>query len=333
MFDRQNKKSILVGVLSFVLLTLLLLFFLDHLDQAVFDILAQTTAGMLCLLLAMSCLYYVLDSILYVAVFRDEAHRFTLRDGIALTYLGIFGKAAVITGGSVPLQTIFLHRRGVAVGCSLGVSTVLTIMQKLAVVLYATVLLLLHWRWVRTVTPGIAIILVFSYGISALIILVLLLLCTSRRICDFSCRMISLLPQKLGQRKTKWQDQINTLYQQSQMLLQTKEKFLLILVLDLVKLFVLFCIPYAVLSQLGLHPYHLLQAQTLAALTLLLSGSIPNIAGMGSAELAFMIVYSQSLESYTAATMIYYRCATYYFPFIISVFLVFFIQKRLSSNK
>ena len=65
----------------------------------------------------------------------------------------------------------------------------------------------------------------------------------------------------------------------------------------------------------------------------MLASSIPNIAGMGSAELAFMLVFSQSLGPNTAVTMVYYRCATYYFPFILSIFMVFFIQKRISRRK
>ena len=335
MFDKNKKRSALIGIASFLLLTGLLLWFLRHLDQDIFAVLADTSGWMLVLLLTMSCLYYLLDAILFVAVLRDQAPRFSLWDGVELTYLGLFGKTALITGGALPLQAIYLHKKGIMVGSSLGIHTVLSIIQKMAVVLYALVLLLFHWRWVRSVTPGVRIILAVSLTVCTLIILALLLLCTSRRVCGLAYRLLDKLPQsgKWPQRKLRWHDQIATLYQQTQTLFQTKEKFFQILLLDFVKLFVQFCIPYAVLGELGLHPYTFLQCQTLAALTLMLASSIPNIAGMGSAELAFMLVFSQSLGDYTAATVVYYRCATYYFPFILSIFMVFFIQKRLARKK
>ena len=329
MFDRSRKKSVCLGILTLLVLTLFLLAFLRHLDQDIFEILARTKLSFLLMLGAFGCLCDLMDAFVYRAAFREAGGSFSLWDGIALTNLRTFGKAAVLTGGPLPLQSFYLYKKGSMLGRSVGITTVLYLIQKVSILVYTAVLIGFHWRWVRTACSSTAGVLVFSCGICCLIILLLLLLCTSRRICHVTFHLLDRLPDrgKWPERKEKWHAQIEALYREAQSLLKTRKKFFRILLLNFCKLFLLYCIPYLVIRRMGASPYTLFQAQTLTSLMLLFSHAIPNIAGMGSVEFAFMLVFSETLEPYTAPAMVYYRCATYYFPFLVSILVVFLIEK------
>lgn len=104
-----------------------------------------------------------------------------------------------------------------------------------------------------------------------------------------------------------------------------------IILLNFVKLVVLSCILYFTAEVLGMHPYPLLQALVLTALMLLISNVIPNIAEIGPVELSFVLVFSEILGVHTLIAMVYCRCATYYFPFLLSIPIVGIVQRKLAQ--
>ena len=69
-----------------------------------------------------------------------------------------------------------------------------------------------------------------------------------------------------------------------------------ILGVHLVKLFLLCCLPWMGLRFMGLDTgLTFWQVQLLTSLTLFVSNALPNVAGMGSVETAFLLVYSSFL--------------------------------------
>ena len=60
--------------------------------------------------------------------------------------------------------------------------------------------------------------------------------------------------------------------------------------------------------------------QALSAMMMLLAGAIPNVAGMGPAEFAFLLVFSPYIGHIAASSaLILYRLSTYFLPFFISI--------------
>lgn len=331
MFDHKKKKSIWIGVVTVVLLTVILIVFLRHLDENIFQLLSETKPLMIFVLLICCCLYILCDSLIYHAAYRGRGRSFSFSDGVDLTSLQNFGKTAFIAGGGIPLQSFYLFKKGIMPGQSVGMTAFLYITQKTAVLLYAAVLLCFRWNWVAEVFPSAEGYLIFSSSFCAVIIAVLILLCTSRKICHFACWLIDRLPStgKWPGRKEKLNRQICMLYEETHTLFRKRKKVVSIMLLNFLKLLTHFTIPFAVIRMLGMRSCTFLDVQTLAAVMLLLSNALPNVAGMGSVEFSFMLAFSEVFGAYTAAAMIYYRCATYYFPFVLSIFKVFLIQKRM----
>ena len=71
------------------------------------------------------------------------------------------------------------------------------------------------------------------------------------------------------------------------------------------------------------------QVQLLAALIYLISNALPNVAGVGPVEFAFMLIFSHYIEyAQASSALILYRIATFFFPFILSIFVFLAVQKR-----
>lgn len=62
---------------------------------------------------------------------------------------------------------------------------------------------------------------------------------------------------------------------------------------SLAKLFVLYSIPYAALRLVGCTALNFAQAQLLASLMLLITSALPNVAGVGPMEFAFLLLFAR----------------------------------------
>ena len=91
------------------------------------------------------------------------------------------------------------------------------------------------------------------------------------------------------------------------------------------------CLPYLCIRFMGL-PCGLSfwQVQLLASLMLFLSNALPNVAGMGSIETAFLLVFGSFMTRGEAmSTLMLFRIASYYFVFGFSAVASLFAQKHL----
>ena len=192
------------------------------------------------------------------------------------------------------------------------------VFHKTTVLLYATVMLLLQHRWLAANTSGVMNYLPMAYAVVAAIIVALVLVC------------VSPLIQRLG-RWEKWLEQLDTLGTESRHLLADKGRCVQIFALHTLKLFLMYTLPYLCIRFMGL-PCGLSfwQVQLLASLMLFLSNALPNVAGMGSIETAFLLVFGSFMTRGEAmSTLMLFRIASYYFVFGFSAVASLFAQKHL----
>ena len=166
------------------------------------------------------------------------------------------------------------------------------------------------------------------------VIVVLVLVCVSPLVQNLARWLMRLLPktEKWQQRRADWQQQLDVLGEESRRLLADKPRCAEILALQAVKLFGLFCLPYLCIRFMGLSPLSFLQVQLLTSLMLFLSNALPNVAGMGSIETAFLLVFGSFLKrGEVMSVMMLYRIASYYVVFAASAVGFFFAQRHLGQ--
>ena len=87
------------------------------------------------------------------------------------------------------------------------------------------------------------------------------------------------------------------------------------------------------MRMLGLSGLSFWQVQMLTTLMHLISNALPNVAGVGPVEFAFVLIFSHYMEyAQASSALILYRIATFFFPFILSVIVFLRVQKRVLST-
>lgn len=330
----SRKKSILSLLILLVLTGVLVLLFKDHWSE-ITTALSRLSLWQVLVVLAVGLTYPLMEGVVAWVIVRSRVPGLTFRQGMDAAWYGTFGNVITLGAGAVPMQTYYLYRCGLPVGPGVGLMTLEYVFHKTTVLLYASVMLLFQHKWLAANTSGVMNYLPLAYLVVAVIIAALVLICVSPLVQNLARWLLGYLPktEKWQKRRASWQEQLDILGEESRRLLADKRRCLLLMALQAVKLFGLFCLPYLCIRFMGLSPLSFGQVQLLSSLMLFLSNALPNVAGMGSIETAFLLVFGSFLPQGEAmSVLMLYRIASYYAVIAASAVGFFFAQKRLSRS-
>ena len=331
---RPSRKKTVISLLVLLVLTgIIVLMFKAHWGD-ITAALAQLSAWQVLAVLAIGLSYPLLEGCVAWVIIRSRLPQFKLWQGLDVGWCGTFGNVVTLGAGAVPVQLYYLHKAGLPLGPGAGLMTLEYVFHKSTVLLYATVMLLLQHNWLAANTSGVMGYLPLAYAVVAAIIVVLVLVCVSPLVQNLARWLMGFLPktEKWQQRRAGWQQQLDILGEESRRLLADKPRCLKIFVLQAVKLFGLFCLPYLCIRFMGLSTLGFWQVQLLTSLVLFLSNALPNVAGMGSIETAFLLVFGSFLSSgEVMSVLMLYRIASYYFVFAASAVGFFIAQRHLTE--
>lgn len=330
----SRKKSVLSLLVLLALTGVLVLLFKDHWSE-ILSALSQLSFWQVLLVLAVGLSYPVLEGVVAWVIVRSRIPDFKLWQGLDTAWCGTFGNVITLGAGAVPMQTYYLYHCGLPVGPGVGLMTLEYVFHKTTVLLYATVMLLFQHPWLAANTSGVLNYLPLAYVVVAAIIAALVLVCVSPLIQKLARWLLGRLPktEKWQQRRTSWQEQLDILGEESRRLLADKPRCVLLLALQTLKLFGLFCLPYLCIRFMGFSPLSFAQVQLLTSLMLFLSNALPNVAGMGSIETAFLLVFGSFLsQGETMSVLMLYRIASYYAVIAVSAIGFFIAQKHMTDR-
>ena len=300
------------------------------------DWLEQSASGLARYLL----IGYVIGALIVIAltlclvIIHHKKPDCTFIDALRVTFLGVFGNITTLGAGTLPMQSFYLYRRGLDAGSGLGIMASEYVLHKISVLIYATVALLLGGDWLEQSASGLARYLLIGYVIGALIVIALTLLYTWDKVLKLVLMLLGKLPHtpKWDERREKWANSLTELNREAKKVLLVPSIRVKGIAVSLVKLFVLYSIPYAALRLVGCTALNFAQAQLLASLMLLITSALPNVAGVGPMEFAFLLLFAPWADTAIASSaLVLYRVATYFFPFLLSV--IVFLREEKKSLK
>lgn len=330
------KKKKKTGGSPLTVLAILLaaaLVFRDHAGEILENLKAVPLWGTAALL-ALAAAYQLLESGICAVLVRSRLPGFSFRTAMEVTFLGVFGNVATFAVGSIPMQSLYLRRNGLSVGSGVGLMTVEYIFHKSSILLYAAVMLLFQGAWLREAVPEVSGYLLAGFGVCAAVTAVLVLLCAWERLEKLALRLLALLPDtgKWAGRRDVWQNNLEALYTESQAILKNRSCRVRVFLLNGAKLFCLYSAAWLAVYLLGADlPFQ--RAQLLSSLMLLIASALPNVAGVGPAEFAFLLLFGRYLSAAGAsAALVLYRAATYFFPFAASIPFALRVQHRSRTS-
>ena len=331
--QQPSRKKAILSLLVLLALTCVVVFIFSSHWSEISTALAQLSFWQVLLVLAIGLTYPLLEGVVCWLIIRCRLPGFTLRRGMDAAFVGTFGNVVGLGAGAVPMESYYLYHCGLPLGPGVGLMTLQYVFHKTTVLLYATVMLLLQHRWLAANTSGVMNYLPMAYAVVAVIIVALVLVCVSPLIQRLARWALGYLPRtdSWQTRREKWLEQLDTLGTESRPLLADKGRCVQIFALHTLKLFLMYTLPYLCIRFMGL-PCGLSfwQVQLLASLMLFLSNALPNVAGMGSIETAFLLVFGSFMTRGEAmSTLMLFRIASYYFVFGFSAVASLFAQKHL----
>lgn len=326
----MKRRRVRAAAPLFVLAVLLAVF-RESLPEIVGSLRLVPTSGTAALLL-LGFLYEGMDAALCFALARERS--LSLPHAWRATMLGVFARVATFSAGTLPIQSHYLFRQGIDAGSALGLMGSVYILRKSAIVLYAALALLLGGGWLRTGAAALTPYIRIGCVLSVCVILALTLLYTCKPFLRVLLSLVDALPDtpQWTRRRESWRAALKALNEEAGQVLLRPTNSLRGIALGMGELFVLCSIPYLCLRLLGADGLRFAQVQLLSAVMLLITGALPNVAGMGSAEFAFLLVFSGYVGEVTAASaLVLYRIATYFAPFLLGA-LVFLRERRRSGG-
>lgn len=318
-----------------ILLPLLVFWVFRDDYQEIWSNIRRVPAEELLLLLGLGVAYQLLESAAGLTLIQSQLPDFRFRQAVEVTFLGVFANVATFSAGIIPLQSWYLYRCGLTAGSGAGTMTLEYAFHKCAILIYATVMLLLQGRWLAGQGSGLARWLLLGYGVCALIITGLLLLCAWQRVQRLACLGLGRLPEtgKWGARKAAWKADLTALHAQSRRLLRDRERLLRVLAWNSLKLFCLYLTLFLSLRMAGGSALSLWRVQLLGGLMHIIVSALPNLAGMGPAEVSFWLIFSRYMGcGQLSSALILYRTATFFVPFALSAGVFLAIRRRASAG-
>ena len=332
--NRGRKKSYLISAVTLALLfAAFLLVFRDALPEILTNLRTVPFRGVL-LLLVLGFAYEGMEAAVGFVLLRRKKKDVRFADALNTTFLGVFGNIATMGAGALPMQSFYLYRRGLDAGGALGIMASEYVLHKISVLLYATAALLLGGGWLRESASGLSRYILIGYGIGALIVLVLTLLYTWDKMLDLMLLLFKKLPDtpKWNERREKWGSSLVQLNTEARKVLLVPSVRVRGIAVSLLKLFVLYSIPYLALRLAGCTALSFAEVQLLSSLMLLITSALPNVAGVGPMEFAFLLLFAPWADTAIASSaLVLYRVATYFFPFLLSV--IVFLREEKKSLK
>lgn len=304
--------------------------------KEIYENISGMNLGVLAFILFLGASYQLLGGVAFYYLTHKKHPNFTIGQSLESVYVSYFGTIAAFSVGAIPLRMYYLHRHNIDAGNAIGLINSDYILHKSAVLLCNTGLLLIVGRNFIKEQPYILKYILYGYLVCLVIITVLVLVGFSEKVFHLAEKGISKIPEKKKWKtiKEKLLYYLNTMHECGVEMKKNTGNNFRILFIHCVKLLVMYSVPYVCMKSMLNNNIAFWEMVMLVGVSNLVSSALPNVSGLGSTELAFMLVFSKFLEgSVVSSTLVLYRFATYFFPFVISCIVFASVQRKYKKGK
>ena len=322
----MNLKN-LFRVLRILFLCLVVYYVFGRNLDTIINVLQTLPSGFIIGLLAMGMLYYLLEGVTYFLAFRKR-NRIGLKQGFTLSMLGMFANVTTAGVGAVPLQTFYLYKQKIDAGNAAGTFLYTYVLHKLSAILLAAVFTVISlFRGNPDLSPFYPYIL-YGFAVGLLICVMMFAAALSSRLNQFAKKLFGKMPDRFEKQREALLQNLDLLQEEVGQALKDPQTGALVMLADLLKFLSLCALPAVICRRLAF-PVPVFEAMAFMSLIFAISGSLPNVSGMGPIEFAFLLFYGPLIgNDDVAALLLVYRLANYFFPFLISLVIVLFVRKK-----
>lgn len=326
----NNRKKIIRLILEIVVVSAMGFVLYKMFRDSYKDIgkqLVKTNIAILVGMLVLGNIYYFIDAMMYWYLLRKEGYEVSFRRCLSIGYMCVFFNVTTFGAGIKPAQVMFLHTKGVDVGKAISITTMPYVFHKSTIVVYAIIMIIANINFVKASFPSSLIYIYLGIALSLVVIIGMILIGASVKFHRLLFKLIDFLlkKEKYKALNSGIKEQMDNLRIATKDIVRDPKAWLRFTVTNVVKMSSWYVIPVIAIFATGgeMDGVTIAQAITATAIMQLIMGVIPTSGGVGSLEVVFSLIFAAVFGTALAgSSMILYRIATYYFPFIISVFIM-----------
>lgn len=327
----MKKRIRDIILFSFIGIVIYFVFKDDY--QEIFVSLKQLSVSQFIVLMIIEFVFLVFDALSCFILLRKHSKKIKFKDTLMLTFIGIFATIGTSNAGTIPIQSYFLYKKDIEPNFSLSAMTWECIFYKIGVLLLSIIGLVFNYEWIKKRIPDSLWIIEFGLFICLGFIIVLIGICSWKKMGDLIIKLLNKLPDKWHKKIETIENQIHRIYQSSKDIAFDWRTNIEVIGTQILRILSKTLLIYTSMVFLNID-VSMIQIIVLSIFMLLIVGFLPHVAGLGPIELSFVILFSSlmtSTQSHTA--LVLYRIFDYFIPFIMSVFVTVFFKKKIDKEK
>lgn len=320
------SKRLIGGIVIVFLLVIALSTYRDSLQDILKGILEVSFKDIMTSALLAAFFFMLEGTIIYIMA-AAVAPTYRIKDGIAVAYRCEFYRLITFGSGAGIAEIHYLHKKGMEPAVGAGISILQFVMKKIGVAVLGIIgfMLLCRFPNTRALRRDYAVFLAVGCIVTASIVFFLLSVTLSNNVMNFVIWMIDKAFIKFptfAKKADSLKAQVCILNESGHIFLRRKHTLLQIVLCDLIKLILIYCIPAYMLQ--GKSDVGFVECAALMAVVYMLAGVIPTPSGIGSLEFVYLLFFGTLANpADTVPALLVFRFATWILPFMIGGILCF----------
>ena len=318
-------KKLLKILFNVVFVVLVFYFILhDHYYEIV-DSLQQLHLMDILFLAVLGLLFFALDTLAHKQVIEPYVHSHQWKTSFELVSLNHFFNATTSSVGTIPFQSYYLKKKQIPYSQGISAMFLNMIFHKIAVCVNALLVFTFAFSWLME-NPSMQGYVWLGFGLNLIIIIILIVFIFWKR----TEWIFQKLSRFFKSEESKKEMQQLAFFAKEQ--LKNKKMTIKALLAHQIKVMWLCAIPYFCLFVLHETSLGFFKVYALSSLAYIIASSLPNVAGIGPLEYAYIVLFTFYLPGPLVSTsLLLYRIFSFYFLVIISTFV--FLRLRLVLTK
>ena len=282
-------------------------------------------------LLGCGLIFFILDGFAHYQVIRHYVSEHRFKCSIELVALNNFFNATTSSVGTIPFQSYYLKKNNIPYSKGISSMFLNMIFHKIAVLFNAIAVTLFQFRWLFS-NQALHKYIYLGFFLNIVIIIVLILFVFWNKTERIFNKIMDWIPASFNKMAAK--DEMFALARGAREQMKNSKMMAQIFLAHLLKVCWLCLIPYFCIQVVSDVSLSFSQIYTLSSLAYIIASSLPNVAGIGPLEYAYIILFSFYVTAPVPSTsLILYRTSSFYFLFVISAFMFMKIKNELFHEK
>ena len=334
----KKKSNIFVNILIILVVLIIVLYFslkddYNEIMNAIFNM----DIKWFVISILLFCLYRILVGMSVYKLAKVNGEKISLFRGIQISFIiPFFHGVTPFAGGGQPMEIYYLHNENISITKATNITVQNFIVYQISLVLMGFFALI--YNRIFGIFPANSLIkklVILGILINLFVLVITFVLSFGKVINKFILNQGINIMSKLkiikdvDKTRDKFNEYLHNFHKNAVKLKKNKRQVIFNIIINILGIFSLYMVPYAVFRGLGINNLGIIDAVVSTAYVMTIGSFVPRPGGTGGIEYGFMYFYGNLISgSVLNAAMLIWRFVTYYMAMIIGAIFLGMYRKK-----